>query len=61
MPRVGVNRLNLKFKHLKSDQKQVTRIVRDWGPDTPDSPDYPYENPDSPGQEQRSQKLDKCE
>ena len=53
MPRVGVNRLNLKFKHLKSDQKQVTRIVRDWGPDTPDSPDYPDENPDSPVQVQR--------
>ena len=45
MPRVGVNRLNLKFKHLKSDQKQVTRIVRDWGPDTPGSPDYPDVKP----------------
>ena len=45
MPRVGVNRLNLKFKHLKSDQKQVTRIVRDWGLDTPDSPDYPGVKP----------------
>jgi len=28
---------------------------------SPDTPDYPDENPDSPGQVQRSQKLDKCE
>ena len=57
----GVNRLNLKLKHLKVWLVTDDPDYPGLGQDTPDSPDYPDENPDSPGQVQRSQKLDKCE
>ena len=49
MPRGGVNRLNLKLKHLKIRLVTGDPDCPGLGPDTPNCPDYPGENPDYPG------------